>query len=255
MLLYHHVGPELPGGLPELTLSPAQFERQIRWLAERGFVGICPSDWLAWVRHGTPLPAHPILITLDDAYADLTTFALPVLRRYGFGAAVYVITGRLGATVRWDGMTRSAAYALMTADDVRHWAGRGIEFGAHSRTHPRLTTLSGEQLADEVEGSAQDLECLLGTRPTSFAYPHGAYDDTVRARVRQSFPLAFSCEPGLNSATTDLTFMHRAEVTQPDGAFDFACGATFGRLPLQYLRVYFPRRVAATLRTLRGRAS
>lgn len=252
VLLYHHVGPTRPGTLPELTVSPARFERQVRWLADHGFVGIRPADWLAWVREGRPLPDRPILITLDDAYADIAEFALPVLRRHGFGAAVYVVTRRIGGTIRWEGMTGAAAYPLMTAGQIEYWAGQGIEFGAHSRTHPRLTALHGDQLADEVEGSAEDLARLLGARPASFAYPHGAYNAEVRERVRQSFAMALSCEPGLNGLATDLSFMHRAEITPDDGMHDFACGARFGRLPVQYLRVYFPRRVASTLRRLRA---
>ena len=78
VLLYHHIGPPRPDTLSDLTVSPEKFERHVRWLARRGFVGIRPSDWLRWLRDGTGLPNKPILFTFDDGYADIADYALPV---------------------------------------------------------------------------------------------------------------------------------------------------------------------------------
>lgn len=49
----------------------------------------------------------------------------------------------------------------MTADQIRGWAAQGIEFGAHSRTHANLPTLSPSELEEEVVGSGKDLEVRL----------------------------------------------------------------------------------------------
>ena len=87
VLMYHHVGPYRPGTYRPITISPERFERQIRWLARRGYAGITPSDWLRWLREGKGLPEKPILLTFDDAYADVAQYALPILKRYGFSAA------------------------------------------------------------------------------------------------------------------------------------------------------------------------
>ncbi len=135
VLLYHHVGPKGTRAHPELTVSPQRFERQVRWLAMRGYTGITAADWLRWVRQGKPLPPKPILLTFDDGYADLGEHALPVLRRYGFSAVVYIITGKIGGKVAWEEPRDGESYTLMTAEQIRHWAREGIEFGAHSRTH------------------------------------------------------------------------------------------------------------------------
>ena len=102
VLSYHHVGPQQPGTLLSLTVSPERFERQVRWLARHGYQGINPADWLRWRREGKGLPDKPVLFTFDDGYADLVDYALPVLRRYGFGAVVYVVTRQLGGTNAWD---------------------------------------------------------------------------------------------------------------------------------------------------------
>jgi peptidoglycan/xylan/chitin deacetylase (PgdA/CDA1 family) len=227
-LLYHRVGPPRQGTHPQLTVSPEQFERQVRWLVRRGYVGIRPSDWLAWRREGKALPAKPILLTFDDAYADTAEYAFPILKRYGFSAVVFVVTSQVGGTNAWDVAKGSGTLRLMTAEQIRHWASQGIEFGAHSRTHPDLTTLGERELADEVAGSAQDLSAILGTRVVSFAYPYGPYNEAVRRCVEASFDLALTCDEGLNTLATDPHLLRRTAISPREGMTGFRLRTRLG---------------------------
>jgi peptidoglycan/xylan/chitin deacetylase (PgdA/CDA1 family) len=234
VLLYHHVGPPQPGSFPELTISPKRFEDQVRWLARRGYQGIRPSQWLQWRANATPLPDKPVLLSFDDAYADVGRYALPVLRHYGFGAAVYVATATIGKTDLW---TKSAGtIQCMTANKIRQWSKEGIEFGAHSRTHANLTALSAAELADEVGGSADELQEILGERVVSFAYPYGFYSDTVRREVERHFDLAFTTDRGLNNLSTDLHALRRTMVQPGDSLLDLECRLLFGWDPYERLR-------------------
>lgn len=245
VLLYHHVGPLRPGTIPELTVSPERFERQVRWLARRGYTGIRPSDWLRWCREGTGLPDKPVLLTFDDGYADLTEYALPVLRRYGFGAAVFVVTGQIGGENRWDQAHGLGPHRLMTAEQIRKWAAHGIEFGAHSRTHPDLIALSRAEVADEVAGSGQDLTNLLGTRIVSFAYSYGHNNETVRDSVRRTFDLAFTCEEGLNDLRSDPLLLRRTMVQPNDSWLDLESRVHWGWNLLERLRARLRLRTRA----------
>jgi peptidoglycan/xylan/chitin deacetylase (PgdA/CDA1 family)/glycosyltransferase involved in cell wall biosynthesis len=233
ILLFHHVGPP-PAGDSGLTVSPERFEAQVHWLARRGYVGICPSDWLAWCRTGKPLPEKPVLLTFDDAYADLAQYAFPVLERHGFGAAVFVITGRVGGTVEWPRV--KGVFQLMNAEQIRHWAKRGIEFGAHSRTHPDLTTLSPSDLVEEVAGSKRDLEAILQAPVISFAYPYGPYNPAVCECVRGLYDLAFTTDEGLNDLRSELHLLRRSGVCLSDTRVDLASRLRWGFSPLERLR-------------------
>ena len=249
VLMYHHVGPLRPNAYPGGTVTPAAFERQIRWMAWRGYVGIRASQWIDW-QHGTAtLPARPVLITLDDAYADIAEHALPVLARYGFGATVYVVTQRLGGTNTWDEQHGWATLPLMSADQITACAARGVELGAHTRTHPDLTTLSDAQLHDEIAGSADDLTVLLGVRPRSFAYPHGRYDQRAVALAQDTFELALTVDEGLNDERADHHRLRRAEVRGNDTVFDLECRLRFGTSPVRNA----VRPVTQALRRLRER--
>jgi len=227
-LMYHRVGPPRPGTPPALTVLPEEFERQIRRLVQWGYIGIRPTDWLSWSNGSRQLVRKPILITFDDAYADTADFALPVILQYGFSAAVYVVTGRVGKTNTWDEAEGSAALNLMTEEQIRSWTKRGIEFGAHSRTHPDLTKLSAEELEGEVAGSKQDLAFLLGAPVLSFAYPYGAYNQAVYNTVRKEFALAFTIQEGMIRAHHDPHLLRRACVSPTTSSIEFAVDARFG---------------------------
>ncbi len=209
----------------------------MRWLARRGYAGIRPSDWLAWRRGEAALPDKPVLITFDDAYADVAEYALPVLDGYGFGAAVFVVTGQVGKTNTWDERQGSGTHPLMTAQQIRQWAGQGIEFGAHSRTHPDLRSLPAAELAEEIEGSKKDLTNLLGAPVLCFAYPYGESNAAVRQCAGAAFALAFGGdEKGLNHLATELDLLRRIMVWPQDSWLDLALCVRFGWHPRGKMR-------------------
>lgn len=247
VLLYHYVGPSLAGLGPALTVSTACFEKQVHWLARRGYSGICASDWLHGCRGEIVLPRKPVLLTFDDAYADVADYALPILRRYDFRATIFVVTSQLGGTNAWDEWRRFSRRRLMTANEIRHWAAEGIEFGAHSRTHADLTALTGSELEDEVSGSAHDLTSVLGSRAISFAYPYGSYNQKVRNCVRGVFDLAFSTDKGLNDFHTEPDILRRIGVRNTDSRMDIECCARWGWRPIERLRA----RIAVAARGIR----
>lgn len=82
-----------------------------------------------------------------------------------------------------------------------------IEIGAHSITHPVLSTLNRQDQKEEIVGSKTRLEQLIGRTITSFAYPYGGaadYDQTTLDTVRAAgFHRACSNFPGAIRKTTD----------------------------------------------------
>jgi peptidoglycan/xylan/chitin deacetylase (PgdA/CDA1 family) len=76
----------------------------------------------------------------------------------------------------------------MTHDELRALAEGGlITIGAHTVTHPVLSTLTAEAAAYEIRQSKQDLQQILGGDVVSFAYPYGywgAYTPQNVADVR-----------------------------------------------------------------------
>jgi peptidoglycan/xylan/chitin deacetylase (PgdA/CDA1 family) len=251
VLLYHHIGPKKDGLFPSLTVEPAAFEKQVRWLAERGYAGIRPFDWLVWGRDTIALPKKPVLLTFDDGYADLADHAFPVLQRHGFGAGVFIVTRQIGGTNTWDDPQGAKPVQLLTSDQIRYWAARGIEFGSHGCTHADLTTLAPDRLLDEVAESKRELESILKMPVSSFAYPYGAHNNRVLECVRRNYELAFTVEEGLNDPRTDLFSLRRTMWWPAETTRDLGWKLRWGWNPLRRLRAS-PRLRSFALRTPRA---
>jgi peptidoglycan/xylan/chitin deacetylase (PgdA/CDA1 family) len=89
----------------------------------------------------------------------------------------------------------------------------GIQFGAHSRTHPNLVELSTEQMREEIAGSKTDLENVLQQPIVAFAYPFGEWNDLVQSVTRESgFQSGFSALSGLNINAAPPFALHRIEI-------------------------------------------
>ena len=237
VLMYHHVGRPLENFDPDLTVSTQQFETHIRFLARRGYFGIRISDWLAWIQEAKPLPARPMLLTFDDAFEDLKDSVFPVLERYGFGGLVFVATNCVGKTNRWDEPRGFTLRACLTAEQIQYWSAKGIDFGAHSRNHPDLTTLSESEVRDELAGSRADLEEIVGAPVISFAYPFGHYDDAAARCAQEQFALSFTTDDGLNNLRTDRSRLHRNMVYAWDTPLDLEFLVRLGWNPLRSLNL------------------
>jgi peptidoglycan/xylan/chitin deacetylase (PgdA/CDA1 family) len=71
-----------------------------------------------------------------------------------------------------------------------------VSYGAHTISHRGLARLPLSEAVDEIQASADYLEKITGTRPSSFAYPYG---DGRSVSPRESSILK---EAGLSIAVT-----------------------------------------------------
>lgn len=171
VLLYHSVGEGQPPDDAWGAVSAEQFRAHVELIAATGRVPLTVSALASMLRGERPLVDRPVAITFDDGYAD-TFDAIELLRRRGLCATVYVTTGEIG------GARRLSAEQIVTLSRLRT-----VEVGAHAVRHRRLDELDDSELAHEVQASKWALERLTGRTVNSFSYPHGAYDERVRAAV------------------------------------------------------------------------
>lgn len=192
ILMYHRIGNEVDS---PWWVTVQDFETQLRSLREQGYSSVWPSDLAAHQRWGWPLPRKPILLTFDDGYLNMTEQAEPLLRKYGFKAVCYLITGRIGdapATRQsWEGTP------LLIWPEVQAAYRRGtIRFGGHSRTHPNLRALPESH--QEIASCYRDLQRKGRLVPEGFCFPYGQYkDETLTELARSKFTTATTCTDGI----------------------------------------------------------
>ncbi|WP_459942443.1 polysaccharide deacetylase family protein [Deferrisoma palaeochoriense] len=102
---------------------------------------------------------------------------------------------------------------MLTWDEVAEMAEWGVEFGAHTVTHPILSTLPPERQEEEIRGSIETIERRLGIRPTLFAYPNGRpedfNEDTEAILAKHGVKAAFTTVRGVNRPETPRYRLHR----------------------------------------------
>jgi peptidoglycan/xylan/chitin deacetylase (PgdA/CDA1 family) len=236
VLLYHHVGPVRVESCRGLTVTPESFSRQMKALAALGYSTVTPSQLADSIKGGAELPPQSFLITFDDGYRDLVEFALPELQRRSFCPTVFIPTSLIGGTLGCSSRDPSGVMPIMSREEIVEWHRRGVVFGAHSRSHPDLTTLNDDELADEVRGSRDDLSSIIGEKVDAFAYPYGKTTDKVRAVVSEVYDSAFTVEEGLNAKGTDAHLLRRTMVQHNDSIVDVCLRVRFGKSAMQSLR-------------------
>jgi peptidoglycan/xylan/chitin deacetylase (PgdA/CDA1 family) len=195
------------------------------------------GEVIAWATAGEKIPERSVLITFDDGYADLAVSAFPTLRAAGFSAAVFVVTACIGGWNSWEDPVGMGGQRLLDEQSIKEWSARGIEFGAHSRSHTDLTKLDSGQLVDELGGSRVDLEGIVGREVQAFAYPYGGWDARSRRAAASAFSLAFTTQEGVNRPGDDPHLLRRTMVQGNDSEIDIALRAWLGRSPRPRIRV------------------
>jgi peptidoglycan/xylan/chitin deacetylase (PgdA/CDA1 family) len=92
ILCYH--GFELKdeaGFRPKLFIRPDQFERRLATIRRYG-LRVLPLDQAVELMYAGRLPRDVVAITVDDGFHSVHEKAVPLLRRFGYPATVYVTT-------------------------------------------------------------------------------------------------------------------------------------------------------------------
>lgn len=214
ILMYHYIRENpVPGDKLgfDLSVTPADFNRQLDWLQANGFHTVDFNDLRAYFDNRTPLPSRPVILTFDDGYKDLYTTAYPAVRAHNFKAVAYLVSGFLGAP---NNVSRA---------QVVEMAGHGLQVGAHTVSHVDLTKAGDAELARQIGDSRTDLESLVGQPVIDFCYPSGRFDGRVVAAVKAAgFQTATTTQPGTQHAVADRFTWSRVRVSGGEGLDRFA---------------------------------
>lgn len=188
ILGYHGIGAApVSEDLSLLLVPPARFRAQIELLRDAGF-HFCTVAELARRAGGhTPPPGHAA-ISFDDGMRNNCTTALPILQELGIVATVYVTIGFIDGASPW--VAAAEESRMLSEGEIRDLASAGWELGAHTMTHPDLSTMDYEGCKEEIVGSRTELERIAGVPVETFAYPSGRYGKAALAAVRDSGMLA-----------------------------------------------------------------
>jgi peptidoglycan/xylan/chitin deacetylase (PgdA/CDA1 family) len=224
ILMYHQVGRFEPMRAHRANYCDAgRFARQMGLLARGGFNVIDLDTALRCLRGFQPTPARAVVLTFDDGYRNFMEHAMPVLRRHGFPAAVYAISGCLGTRMRWhDADPSREKPPLMTGAELRAIATQGITIGSHGVSHAKLAECSPEQQRRELTDSRAALSDLLGSEVRHLCYPFGSFAaETVQAAAEAGYQSATTCLRGAATVEDHPLVLPRKAISFGDDLIGF----------------------------------
>src|SRR5207248_1153025 len=119
--------------LGEYGVPPRHFAAHLDGLARRGWRFVTLEDTLGALDGRRTLPRRSVLVTFDDAYADLLTAAQPILAERDIPAVAFAVSDRIGGTNDWDD-SAGAPLPLLDERGLRELAADGVVVGSHGAT-------------------------------------------------------------------------------------------------------------------------
>jgi len=180
-----------------LSYPPRTFERFLLALQHSG-IPLLDLDTLLRTETKTG-----VALTFDDGMRSLFTEALPILRRHGAPAHLFLTTGVVGTTNRWPTQPATAPlFEMLRWREIEALHDAGIQIEAHTANHPDLRQLSDAALQAECDQADETITSMLGKKPRYFAYPYGSNDSRVRSFARKRY---------IGSLTADLRILRQKE--------------------------------------------
>lgn len=204
ILMYHGVS---GGKNSTMFVTPANFERQMKFLYEEGYSVISLDELVDGIKEDVSFVPRTVVITFDDGYEDNFVSAFPVLARYGMPATIFVITGYM-----------SGKEGYLNWDQVNLMSRNGIDFGGHTRNDVYLPSVDDPAvLWSEIAGSKEDIEKNTGKEARYFCYPTGGFNEKIKEIVKKA-GYKGACTTNRGGRTgRDVYELSRVKVTNSDG--------------------------------------
>ncbi len=220
VIMYHRfIEQDSEKGVHGTWMPITMFEKHLRlmkWLGYETltFRDLADKGFIHRLQYGKKY----LMITADDGYQDNLTRMLPQLEKYGYKAVVYVVTGE--GYNRWDvehPTNPDTKVSLMSGEQVKALAASGhVEIGGHTLTHPRLSKLTPEQQAHEIQENKRQLEALLGHPLLSFAYPYGDLNESAKEQaITAGYRFAVATNSGPKAMHQDPFQIRRIAIFPP----------------------------------------
>lgn len=176
VLCYHRLE---NGRNDDYNVSPAQFDAQMKILADSGYKTVSADQLYNYLAYNQPLPEKPIVISFDDTRLEHFTVADPILKKYGFKGLYFIMTISIGKK------------NYMSKEQIAELAKAGNDIGSHTWDHHMVTKYTPEDWEKQIVGSNKTIQDITGKPVEYFAYPFGINDHTAATELAKHYKLSF----------------------------------------------------------------
>lgn len=183
---YHRFG---NSKYPSTNISLENFEKHLSYLKKNNFKILTFGEAVDYINNSEIGYLEKVAcITIDDGYKTFRSNAMPLLKKYGFKATLFINSESVGGG------------SYMDWKELKEVYGQGIEIGNHSHSHAYFLNKAKKERIEffkkDIQKCQEEINSKLGFYPDIFAYPYGEFDLEMKDALRE---LGFKAAAAQNS--------------------------------------------------------
>lgn len=222
VLLYHQIG-DTPNSRTNLDCfcNSKEFYRQMEFLMNSDYKVISLTTAMDLLFNKRIIDSKYVVLTFDDGCEKFYDIAFPILEKFNFPSTIYPVAGYFGKYASWS-IRNNPDLKILSKSMLIELNKLGVEIGAHTMNHPKLTHIKRDDAINQVKDSKETLEQLLGQNIHSFAYPHGDFNSEIIEIVKETgFSNALTCIANYAEEAKSIFEIPRKYITYFDNFDNF----------------------------------
>lgn len=180
----------------KMTVTKAAFEEQMKFLQDKGYRVISMDQFFDFLEFKKQVPKKSVVITIDDGWRSTHEIAVPILKKYGYPATLFIYTDLIVGSEK-----------TLSWDLVQEMANNGIDIQCHTRTHRDLTIMDREEsfrkYFEAIDKELSDCEAIIKRKLNKevkyLAYPYGNTSHLIIELLKKhGYRGAFTVKRGSN---------------------------------------------------------
>jgi peptidoglycan/xylan/chitin deacetylase (PgdA/CDA1 family) len=175
VFVYHRFG---NSKYPSTNISIKDFQSHLAYLKNNKFKVLTFGEAIDYINNPKIEYFEKIAcLTVDDGYLTFKSNAMPLLKKFGFSATLFINSESVGGG------------SYLDWNELREVHEQGIEIGNHSHSHAYFLNLPINERIDvfkkDIKQCQEEVNSHLGFYPEVFAYPYGEFDPDMKELVKE----------------------------------------------------------------------
>lgn len=186
ILEYHSISSD--GFEDQITITKEKIIKQFDYLKKNNYTTLWLSEVEEFQNNKKPLPPKSVVLTFDDGFSDNYTELVPLLKKYKFKAVCFLVLGRIGKNIDWQGEYANHSVKLMNKQQI-HDSSPYIEFGYHTFKHDNYNKISFKEIEKDLQLCQEIIAKEQLNIYPALAYTYGRYYRKKNDKQKQFFQL------------------------------------------------------------------
>ena len=205
-----------------------EFERQMRFLYEKGYKTLTSEEFLKYKKGELNVPKKSVFITFDDGWRDNYIYAYPILKKYGLKATVFIVTEWVEKASEkqeefkvYEHKEAKKVVPVNPGRVILNWS--EIEkmkdvFDFHSHTHSHRDFYFKKEYTwdEEFLLSKEIIKQRLGFDDKHLCWPKGRYNEELIKKAKKYFEILYTTKRGINKPDKYLEEIKRIAVKKDE---------------------------------------